>query len=49
MASPGGSTLPGSCRNHRDQRGDLGICGIAPNDAKHRPPLVVLHASLHAI
>ena len=49
MASPGGSTLPSPCRNHRDQRGDFRLRGITPNDAKHRPLPLVVHASLRRL
>jgi hypothetical protein len=48
LTAPGG-TLSRACGDHRDQRGDLLLRWVAPNDAKYRPPLLVVHAFLRAI
>jgi len=41
---PDRSALPCPCRNYRDQGGELDLGGVATDDAKHRPPPLIVHA-----
>jgi hypothetical protein len=41
-APPGGGALLNSCRDHRDQRRKLVWAGVAADDTKHRPLLLVV-------